>query len=58
MALDDSALADIGITRANIPYIVFGGRQAQREYETRGRHKIPLGAQLSGQAAPCKGAGK
>jgi uncharacterized protein YjiS (DUF1127 family) len=39
MALDDSALADIGITRANIPNVVFGCKQAQREVEERGGKK-------------------
>lgn len=58
IALDDSALADIGITRADIPYVVFGCRQAQREVEMRGSKKTPLVMQLSGQAAPCKGTEK
>jgi uncharacterized protein YjiS (DUF1127 family) len=39
MALDDSALADIGITRTNIPNVVFGCKQAQREVEERGGKK-------------------
>lgn len=29
MALDDRSLADIGITRANIPYVVFGHPEAR-----------------------------